>query len=251
MAQINSNWTAPTFSFDAADHPTAWRCFYLSAQDYLETLRIKPEEEDPQKRGWEQITTMFTGENRQILQNLIDNNTITATDQRTPILVLKAIQSAIKDGKHYQNSATRSSTKCPWKQFYKCIIKYMNSLQAQPCEPQMKIDTFVSAIRNSFPNKTSTKQTQTTEQPRKMALDPSSNTSNSDTNSAYNTETESNCTECLPRPSKSQQITSRGPKLCVSPFQITQKATTRPAISAPQHVHKSQALPHGQTPKLL
>ena len=81
MAQIISNWTAPTFSFDAADHPTAWRDFYLRAQDYLEVLRIKPEEADQEKRGWEQITTMFTGENRQILQTLIDNNKITETDQ--------------------------------------------------------------------------------------------------------------------------------------------------------------------------
>ena len=63
MAQINSNaiWTAPTFSFDATDQPTAWRDFYLRAQDYLELLRIQPKEEDQLKRGWEQITTMFTG----------------------------------------------------------------------------------------------------------------------------------------------------------------------------------------------
>ena len=81
MAQISSNWTAPTFSFDAADHPTAWRDFYYRAQDYLELLRIKPTEEDQLKRGWEQITTMFTGGNKQILQTLIDNNTITETDQ--------------------------------------------------------------------------------------------------------------------------------------------------------------------------
>ena len=101
--------------------------------------------------------------------------------------------------------ATRSSTKCPWRQFYKCIIKYMNSLHAEPCKPQMEIDTFVHAIRHSFPSPTmdlekhkkSTKQMQTTEQPRRMALDPSSSTnrtSNSDTDSAYSTETESSYT---------------------------------------------------------
>ena len=81
MAQINSNWTAPTFSFNAADQCTAWHHFYLRALDYLELLRIQPKEEDQLKRGWEQITTMFTGENRQILQTLIDNNIITAADQ--------------------------------------------------------------------------------------------------------------------------------------------------------------------------
>ena len=98
MALKNTIWTAPTFSFDTADQCTAWSQFYLRALDYLETLKINPEEEDQQKRGWEQITVMFTGENRQTLQTLIDNNTITAADQRTPILALKAIQTAIKDG---------------------------------------------------------------------------------------------------------------------------------------------------------
>ena len=83
MALKNTIWTAPTFSFDTTDQPTTWRDFYLRATDYLETLYINPEKEDQQKRGWEQITMMFTGENRQILQTLIDNNTITAADQRT------------------------------------------------------------------------------------------------------------------------------------------------------------------------
>ena len=69
--------------------------------DYLETIDIDPEEEDQHKRGWKQIKMMFTGEDRQALQTLIDNNTITATDQCTPTLALKAIQTAIKDGEHY------------------------------------------------------------------------------------------------------------------------------------------------------
>ena len=127
---------------------------------------------------------MFTGENRQILQNLIDNNKITETDQRTPILALKAIETAIKNKEHHRNptttatnsatTTTRSSTKCPWKQFHKHIIKYMDSLHAEQCEPQMKIDMFVNTIRNTFfqQNETSTKQTQTTEQPM-MTLDAS------------------------------------------------------------------------------
>ena len=53
MAQINNNWTAPTFSFDSADQPTAWRDFYYRATDYLESLRINPKEEDQQKKGWD------------------------------------------------------------------------------------------------------------------------------------------------------------------------------------------------------
>ena len=174
---------------------------------------------------------MFTGENRQILQTLIDNNKITETDQRTPILALKAIQTAIENKEHHQHdrnkkstkmatksatTTTKSSTKCPWRQFYKRIIKYMDSLHAEPCKPQTKIDTFVTAIRNSFPSpivdieqsKKSTKQTQTTEQNPSNNTKRTANSETIDTDSAYNTESESNYTECLPRPSKSQQITN-------------------------------------------
>ena len=61
MEQIYGNRTAPTFSFNTADPSYAWECFHLTAQDYLELLRIKPQEEDQQKRGWEQITKMFIG----------------------------------------------------------------------------------------------------------------------------------------------------------------------------------------------
>ena len=252
MAQIKSNWTAPTFSFNEADKPHAWEIFYLTSQDYLEVLRIKPAEEDKKKRGWEQITQMFKGENRQILQNLIDNNTITETHQRTPILALRAIQKAIEDGKHHlhhkddtpatttnSTTKTKSSTKCPWKQFYKRIIKYMDSLHEEPSEPEMKIATFVSAIRNTFPIESSTKQTQTSEQPRKMAQTQtteqlSSSTPNSDTDSVYSTESDSNDEAHLPRPSYTQN---------------QQKTTAQPVISAPQCTSQNQTLPHGQTPK--
>ena len=103
MAQNNMNtrWTAPTFTFNMEDQPAAWRDFYTRVIDYLETIDIDPEEEDQHKRGWKQIKMMFTGEDRQALQTLIDNNTITPTDQCTPTLALKAIQTAIKDGEHY------------------------------------------------------------------------------------------------------------------------------------------------------
>ena len=262
MAQISSNWTAPTFSFDVADHPTAWRDFYYRAQDYLELLRIKPTEEDQLKRGWEQITTMFTGENRQILQTLIDNNKITETDQQTPLLALKAIQSAIKNKEHHKTSTTtatksattttKSSTKCPWRQFYKRIIKYMDSLNAEPCKSQMKIDTFIHAIKHSFPSpttdpekhETSTKQTQTIEQP-KMAQDPSNNTKKTansetdDTDSAYNTEAESSYAAHLPRPSKATHVNQQhpDPTTVVKP---PQKSTLLPTPPAPARNHHNQ-----------
>ena len=102
MAQNNMNtrWTAPTFTFNTEDQPAAWRDFYTRVIDYLETVDIDPEE-DQHKRGWKQIKMMFTGEDRQALQTLIDNNTITSADQCTPTLALKVIQTAIKDGEHY------------------------------------------------------------------------------------------------------------------------------------------------------
>ena len=52
-------------------------------------------------RGWTLIKLMFTGQDRQALQTLIDNDTITAADQCTPTLALKAIQTALKDREHY------------------------------------------------------------------------------------------------------------------------------------------------------
>ena len=44
---------------------------------------------------------MFHGEDRQTLQTMIDNNTITAEDQQTPTKALKAIQPCIKDEEHF------------------------------------------------------------------------------------------------------------------------------------------------------
>ena len=165
---------------------------------------------------------MFTGENRQTLQTLIDKNTITETDQCTPTLALRATQTAIKDDRNKKSAtmATRNSTKCPWRKFYKHITKYTNILHTEACELQEKIAKLVYAVTYHFAspivdleqNKKSTKQMQTTEQPRKMTLDQSSSTkdrtSNSDTDSAYSTESESNHTAPPPRPSKCQQITN-------------------------------------------
>ena len=263
MAQIRSNCTAPTFSFDAADHPTTWRDFYYRAQDYLELLRIKPTEEDQLKRGWEQITTMFTGENKQILQTLIDNNTITETDQRTPILALKAIQSAIKNKEHHRNSttmATKSATtttkssKCPWRQFYKCIIKYMDSLHAEPCEPQTKIDTFIHAIKHSFPSPTmdwrNMRNLQNKHKPQSKIQ---ATTQRKQPTVRQMTQTQpitqsqkaamQHTFQDHQKASRLQTLnTSRGPDLLASPFQ--QRATVRPAISAFRHTCQNQARLH-------
>ena len=102
MAQSNTTrWKAPTFSFNMEDQAAAWREFYTRALDYLETLDIDTEAEDNNKRGWKWIKMMFTGEDRQALQTLIDNNTNTQEDQCTPIKALKAIQTTIKEEEHY------------------------------------------------------------------------------------------------------------------------------------------------------
>ena len=102
MAQDSTTrWEAPTFSFNTDNQPAAWRDFYTRAIDYLETLDIDPEQEGQHKKGWKQIKMMFTGEDRQALQTMIDNNTITQADQCTPVQALKAIQTTIKDEEHY------------------------------------------------------------------------------------------------------------------------------------------------------
>ena len=102
MAHSNTpHWKAPQFSFDTEDQASAWRHFYTRATVYLETLDIDPEREDETKKGWMQIKMMFTGEDRQALQTLIDNNTITPEDQLTPSCTLKAIQTTIKEEEHY------------------------------------------------------------------------------------------------------------------------------------------------------
>ena len=44
---------------------------------------------------------MFKGEDRQALQTLINNNTISPEDQLTPVSALKAIQSCIKDEEYF------------------------------------------------------------------------------------------------------------------------------------------------------
>ena len=92
MAQNNtSRWEAPKFSFNMEDQASQWKKFYTRAIDYLETLDIYPEQEDQHKKGWKQIKMMFTGEDRQALQTMIDSNTITQADQCTPVQALKAI----------------------------------------------------------------------------------------------------------------------------------------------------------------
>ena len=110
--------------------------------------------------------------------------------------------------------ATISNIQCPWKKFYKQAIKCMNSLHLEACEPQMKIARFMYAMKHNFANTTmnltSTKQLHGSKKSKIMAQD----TSNSDTDSAYNTESESNYTEHLPRPPCSSKATRQHSRPC-------------------------------------
>ena len=83
------------------DQTQEWKTFYTRVLNILEILDIDPEKQDKTKRGWKQIKMMFKGEDRQALQTLIDNNTISPEDQLTPVSALKAIQSSIKDEEHF------------------------------------------------------------------------------------------------------------------------------------------------------
>ena len=96
-----TEWEAPQFSFNTPDQTQEWKTFYTRVPDFLETLDIDPGKQDETKRGWKQIKKMFKGEDRQALQTLIDNNTISPEDQLTPVSALKAIQSCIKDEEHF------------------------------------------------------------------------------------------------------------------------------------------------------
>ena len=95
------HWEAPKFSFNTEDQAAEWKQFYICALDYLETLDIDPDKQDENKRGWHQIKMMFQGDDRQALQNLIDNNIITPEDQLTPTSTLKAILTTIKEDEHF------------------------------------------------------------------------------------------------------------------------------------------------------
>ena len=98
---IPALWEAPKFSFHTQDQVTEWRQFHIRVIDFLEALDIDPDQEDETKRGWRQIKMIFQGNDRQALQTLLDNNTVTAEDQCTPSKALKAIQTTIKDEEHY------------------------------------------------------------------------------------------------------------------------------------------------------
>ena len=107
MAQINGQpWNPPKFTFYTDHQASSWKKFYKGAIHLLTSLNIDPEKEDQHRTGWKQIKVMIKGEDRQILQTYIDNNTITQEDQRIPTQALKAIRATIqlKKVRNLQNS---------------------------------------------------------------------------------------------------------------------------------------------------
>ena len=95
------HWEAPKFSFNSPNQAAEWQAFYTRALDFLEALDIDPEKADENKCGWRQIKMMFEGEDRQALQTLIDNKTVTSVAQQTPVQALQAIQTVIKEDVHF------------------------------------------------------------------------------------------------------------------------------------------------------
>ena len=76
---------------------------------------------------------MFQGEDRQTLQTMIDNNTVTAEDQQTPTKALKATQSCIKDEEH----------------FWYFRDKVMSDVQLQPNEQIHALNTRITTLVNN------------------------------------------------------------------------------------------------------
>ena len=95
------HWEAPKFSFNAENQAKEWKKFHTRVIDFLEALNIDPDTPDESKHGWHQVKMMFQDEDREALQALLDNNTITPEDQLTPTCVLNAIQTTIKEDEHF------------------------------------------------------------------------------------------------------------------------------------------------------
>ena len=97
----HSHWEAPTFHFNSVNQSEDWRVFYTRALDYLDALDIEPDCAGDICKGWKQLKVMFEGEDRQVLQTLIDNNTITSEDMKTPEATIDAIATTTKSEEHF------------------------------------------------------------------------------------------------------------------------------------------------------
>ena len=178
MAQIITQpWNPPKFTFYTDRHASSWKKYYKEVIQFLTALNINPEEKDQNRTGWKRIKLMIKGDDRQILQKYIDNNTITQEDQRIPTQALKAIKATIEHEEHknstlsrpsehnktnnnyFKTSKTdRSTSQCPWKKFFTDALYYMDNLHAEPCQPQAKIAKFIEAAKHHFASPTTIHQ---------------------------------------------------------------------------------------------
>ena len=147
MAQSNiPALELPKFTFYTDRQASSWKKFYKGAIHLLTALNIDPEKEDQNRTGWKQIKVRIKGEDRQILQTYIDNNTITQEDQRTLKQALKAIRATIQMEEHKNSILSRplehntaknnyskttitdrSTSQCPWKKFFTDALYYMTA----------------------------------------------------------------------------------------------------------------------------
>ena len=98
------HWQAPKFTFSTAQQWEEWKVFYTRAINFLEAFDINTEKEDSTQKGWKQLKMIFEGKDRQTLQTLINNWTISPEKLKTPQQVLHAIITKIKSEGHFWNS---------------------------------------------------------------------------------------------------------------------------------------------------
>ena len=94
-------WETPTFHFNSPKQSADWKAFYTRALDYLDALDNETDEADVSHKGWKQLKLMFEDDDRQALQSLIDNSTITEESMKTPWWALDATGTTIKSEKHF------------------------------------------------------------------------------------------------------------------------------------------------------
>ena len=99
----NNHWEAPMFNFNSPHQSEDWKVFYIRVPDYLQALDINTYEPDDWHTGCKQLKIMFEGKDRQTIQSLIDNGTITAEHQKMPQEALDAISTTIKAEDHFWN----------------------------------------------------------------------------------------------------------------------------------------------------
>ena len=97
----HSHWEAQTFHFKCPIQSEDWGTFYTRVLNYLDALDIEPDKANGNCKGWKQLKLMFEGEDRQALQILTDNQTITLENMKKSRASLDAIVTTIKSKEHF------------------------------------------------------------------------------------------------------------------------------------------------------